>query len=179
MTKTSEELSNYVKFFISAALNMVALILLVNLNFKTTSGMDSYYNSQWSSIQIFAGGYSDINRSWYLQIGTSMIVVMLINTMVPHCLDIVFGIPFNWIWRLCKQKSAILQSELNSLYEGRQFELWDRYAILFANIFFALSFSSGIPVLIPFLLAQFIIRYWVDKYLCKNYHLIFLSAKSF
>jgi hypothetical protein len=168
MTKTSEEVSIYIKFFISATLNMVVLILLVSLNLKNTPVMDSYYNSEWSSnLHILAGEYTDMNRNWYIQIGTSMIVVMIINTLMPHILDIVLKIPLTYLLRYFKSDSAILQADLNLLYEGKTFELWDRYAILFANIFFTLSFSSGIPILIPFLLAQFIIRYWVDKYLCK------------
>jgi hypothetical protein len=167
MTKTSEEVSIFVKFFISATLNMVVLILLVSLNLKTSPELDGYYNSKWTNSHILTGDYSDIDRDWYIQIGTSMIVVMIINTLMPHILDIVLRIPFNYIRRYFLSDTAILQADLNLLYEGKTFELWDRYAILFANIFFALSFSSGIPILIPFLLVQFIIRYWVDKYLCK------------
>jgi len=60
----------------------------------------------------------------------------------------------------------MLCSELNALYEGEPFELSKRYAVVLNNVFVALFFSAGMPLLLLIVCGTFFAIYWMDKTSC-------------
>jgi hypothetical protein len=61
----------------------------------------------------------------------------------------------------------VSQTDLNSLYLGRDFRLYVRYAVLLATIFVCFMFSSGMPILWPIAFITCFSMYWCDKLGCK------------
>jgi len=144
---------------------MMLILLVINLNFQQNdffiwiSGYVPFGN------YLFSGKYKEFNRGWYTKIGESVSMLMFIQIW-PQLLDLVLMVPLKSFLRSIHKEAAIIQADLNLLYEGGNFELWDKYALVLTNMFFAITFSTGIPILIPFLFVFLIIRYWIDKMLC-------------
>eukprot|EP01022_Parablepharisma_sp_SALTPOND_P033162 TRINITY_DN88247_c1_g1_i1.p1 TRINITY_DN88247_c1_g1~~TRINITY_DN88247_c1_g1_i1.p1 ORF type:complete len:687 (-),score=65.51 TRINITY_DN88247_c1_g1_i1:1540-3600(-) len=165
-SKTAEELSKFLKFFISACLNMILLVLVINLNFQDAQFFQAIYDHFPGGKYLFSGKFPEFNRAWYVSVGESIAMLMFIQIFWPQLMDVIVWVPLNFLWRHVFKRKAVIQADLNPLYEGTRFELWDRYAYILANVFLGLTFSTGVPVLILCLLAYFIVRYWVDKILC-------------
>ncbi len=164
-SQTAEELSKLWKFFVSACFNMILLTLLANLDFQRNAFFQGIHDHFPGGQYILSGKYDEFTRAWYLGVGDSILLLMLIQIVWPQVMDLLFWVPFKFIMRKCRGPKAILQSDLNEYYEGRNFELWDRYAYSLANVFFGLAFSSGLPLMYPLLLGYFLVRYWLDKIL--------------
>ena len=64
----------------------------------------------------------------------------------------------------------VTQQELENVYIGPELFLDERYAQMLAAIFFSLTYSTALPLLVPLLLIFFVVLYWVDKFLfCRVY----------
>ena len=73
-------------------------------------------------------------------------------------------------WLLKKKK--VLQIDLNTLYEGAEFDLADKYVKVLAFTFVCFMYSGGVPLLLPVLVIYLILQYWVDKWLFMRYYKI-------
>jgi hypothetical protein len=64
----------------------------------------------------------------------------------------------------------VTQEDLLTMYLGGHLVLDERYAQMLTAVFFALMYSTGIPLLIPVALVLFLVMYWTDKFLfCRVY----------
>lgn len=50
-----------------------------------------------------------------------------------------------------------IQEQYNALYEGAEFDLESRYALLLNTLFVTLLFSTGLPILVAFAAGNFIL----------------------
>ena len=93
--------------------------------------------------------------------------------VIPHGPPIVINCILAPVLRCCvKQKCccglvsravAPTQGDMNSLYDGGEFELPLRLATILNSLAMTLIFCGGIPILIPLLACSFTVSYWVDK----------------
>lgn len=69
-----------------------------------------------------------------------------------------------------KNTSKIIQSDYEDLYTGPKEVLEVRYGQVMATLFVTLTFSAGIPLLLPLTFGILFIQYWVDKFLVFSYY---------
>ena len=63
-----------------------------------------------------------------------------------------------------------MQNQLNYLEVGPEFEVTEHTAQLLTFIFFAMTFSAGLPLLMPLCFLAFVVFFRVDKMLlCRFY----------
>jgi hypothetical protein len=154
--------------------NTAFLTLLINGNIDVFMGgqekTDTLENV--NNFGLLGGGYDDFGEVWYLEIGVPIIMTMIINMISPHVSTFV-----TWILNRFKQwkdrsfssdhgiTKMVTQNDLELMYTGPEFLLYERYASLLNTLFVCLMFSSGMPVLIPICFLTFWSYYWVDKFM--------------
>ena len=167
LTNTEEELSKMMQLFVSQTANMCLIIFIANLNLDGIDFVRSIHDSVPWTRYFFQGLHPDFTRFWYIKVGMAIMVLKTINILWPQILSLVFMVPVCALRRVLCAHKAVIQLEMNRYYEGISINLWDRYACSLANLFFAFTFSSGIPILLPLHALYLITQYWIDKALCN------------
>lgn len=175
VSKTEEETSAMFKVFLSMSINMILLVLMTNLDFSSSSFFEYIHRNVPLGQYVFNGSYTDFSRQYYLKVGVTIIILMVITVVWPHILDILFWMPFRSCQRCCCSGSIVLQADLNERYEGYNFSLWSRYAYTLTIVYFVMTFSPGLPLMFPLGAGFFTIIYWIDKYMSKLYSTIYIS----
>ena len=119
-----------VLIFWSRFINTAWVIIWVNAE---TPGPSVYLETKFPvtleflrSMFIFTGEHRDFTVAWYRDVGTALIVTLLLNVVEPHT------VPFlKWLFGLlmmgiCKTKK-VMQYDLNKLHTGFDFEPEVRY----------------------------------------------------
>jgi hypothetical protein len=136
---------------------------------------------------IFVGDYTDFSVDWYRNIGATLSMTMLINTVSPHvakiamplvialqrCLD--RGCRFSYLPDESKGETElrtkkVLQQDVEKLYIGEEIASFYVYAQFFTTLWCVLTYSSGIPILYPVAFLNYMILYWVYKILLIKYY---------
>jgi len=168
-TKTEEEQSAMVKLFSSMTINMILLILMTNLNLQGSVIFSTISDVIPFGKYIFSGDYTDFDRSWHLEVGVTIIIMMCMSVFWPQIMDFCFWVPLKRLGRLCTG-NIVLQQDLNEIYEGYDFTLWDRYSYILTIVFFVVTFSPGLPILMPLGAAFCFVIYWIDKWLLLRFY---------
>lgn len=102
---------------------------------------------------------------------------MLLQVATIHLSPLLFGVLKSmrrcWDRRLGCDRSvtrAKTQGELNELYMGIEFALDERYAQLYTATFVIMTYSTGLPLLMPVLAVTFALTYAVDKALFLRHY---------
>lgn len=113
-----------------------------------------------------SGTFSDFVFEWYVVVGASVLLSMLLNTFCP-----LLGVLWAWILaaqRWCRRRrlraKGHSRSELVELHKPPEFELAVQHAQQLCTIFVTLIFSAGMPLLMPLLVTCLTLSYWSDKY---------------
>ena len=99
-----------------------------------------------------------------MTVGVSIILTMILNTMNPHLWPLV-RVP----WRRCRRESYCVplksdsQAKWNERFQGDEFELAERYAVMLNTLFVTLLYSGGMPIMLPIGAITFGLTYWFDK----------------
>jgi len=75
-TKTEEKLASLPRIFGYTFLNTIVMVLLTN------GLVPEFYLPK--GFPVFTGGYMDFGALWYLEVGTTIVLIMIINTVMPH-----------------------------------------------------------------------------------------------
>ena len=122
---------------------------------------------------------ADINRKWYVDCGSGIIVAMFLNMFFPHIIDLIKQPVltekrqdrinkdryYSKLKNSSLSKNALSQTELNKLHKGPPFDMTLNYAVSINTIMVTLFFCSGMPILLLFASIQFTIKYYIDKFL--------------
>ena len=158
--RTNEIQSRAVYLLIVQFINTGALVLLLNADIP-------------SSLWLFrVGRFSDLTTQWYSSAGSPIVLTMLINIVLPQIyplLQIIYASILRCIDRSCSFDRSFTrsrtQTELNNLQLGPEMALDERYAQIFTAIFVCLTYSTGMPLLIPILFLSMAIMLITDKLL--------------
>ena len=148
--------------FITQFFNTAMLLLLVNANLQE-SGLP--FGSMLS------GQYPDFTGSWYKDIGVSLVKTMTMNSVFPA---IEWGIFWSMatakrFWDKKKfsfdpkitRKTAVEQYV--DLYSGPAYMMHFKYSTIMNNVFVALMFGPGVPLLYPVCIFSLFILYVVER----------------
>jgi hypothetical protein len=164
---TEENLSKARKSFIAQLMNTCFVMLIVNMN-----------TALWTDTNRLSGSFTDFTSKWYTTVGSSIVLTMGLNIISPNIMPFI-----KYLIHECKMRSdrgchccdstrskKLTQSDYNSMFIGPDWLISDRYGQLLNVIFITFIFSSFMPILYWFAAANFVIVYWVDKFVFLRLH---------
>jgi len=144
-TKTQVIQYKTVFLFVAQFINTGVTTVLVNA--RIDSG---------SLRQIVIGQYDDFSSDWYRDVGSSIMITMILNIMaaqVPYVRDIILVGLMRCNDRDCTCDRSISRSPSQSDYENLQMgptmRLDELYAICMNTVFVCFVFAGGLPLLMP------------------------------
>lgn len=167
-TMSEDMTSNFLKIFIMQTINTGIIILLVNTYSPTVT-------NELPNFPILTGNFDDFTAGWFIDVGTTIMFVMIISIFTPHLMTIFFK-----LLRCCRilydsgcnNSSTKLKSKQDyfSLYVGPTFFIEGRLAQIGTIIFVSLTYSSGMPLLYLTAFLFLILTLAIDKYLILRYY---------
>ena len=161
------------KLTIFQFLNTALVTMLVNANLND---FDTGETDPTIGGVIFNGDYSDFTKGWHLQIGTALLLTMLINLSTP----IIYYWFLPWLTTSLKvakdrarcccccqhplESKKITQGDYDAMFLGGAFNLEPRFAIVNMVTGVSLVFGASTPLLYPFAVIYLTIQFWGDKY---------------
>lgn len=163
---TVNVLSKYERFSRKTSKRLYVLTAMFALMFVNTALSSLLANTHFSSsLGRFKGKYSDITREWYDDVGSTIIVTMIMSMFSPHVFDLVFVYPYGILKRALCYKCFKSQHKLNRFFRGPSFDISDRLAQVLVVIFTTFMYSSGMPFLNLTCFCTLVLVYWCDKIL--------------
>lgn len=159
-TTTSKEVSSiFLKVFFALVINSVLIIIIQNANleyFGITSW--EFVASLGGDAEFVFGSFDDFAPDWYFDVGVSLVLVIIFNTMGTILVPMLHIIMYRL--RLCFDRGMRCFGEdhvyfsrmktqlgLNNLFTGPEFP----YAINYANaqmiVFVSFALSAGMPIM--------------------------------
>ncbi|CAE7247334.1 unnamed protein product [Symbiodinium natans] len=111
---------------------------------------------------LFAGPFEELTRAWYIVVGATIMINMLLNMVVPPGVTIA-NIFVTWLLRKCCRGRVKHHSELIALYTNPEFDIKLKYAQMLTTVFVTLTYSAGMPLLYLFAFGYMTFMYWADK----------------
>ena len=148
------------KMFAGLFFNTGIIILVVNAN-----------TSNYFGFTVLEGQFDDFIPQWYSIVGTALLLTMIINVVNPHLIPVVSH-PIMMCLKKRASKKCVTQRELNKLWEGEEFTLAERYAVIANTFCVAFLYSGGMPILLFIGSITFAVNYLCDKFtllrVCKT-----------
>lgn len=168
-TLAADLLSNFVKVFVMQSINTGVVILLVNIYSKSVK-------DNVPRFPILTGNYKDLDPSWYVNVGTTIILCMIINIFTPHISAFIFKLMKDC--KICCDKGCTSNQktkcttikEYKAKYVGAEFIIEGRYAQISTSIFVSMFYSSGMPIMYVLIFFFIFATYYVDKYLFLRFY---------
>lgn len=160
----SREIAIMRVIFIITLINTAAIVLLVNTDWETLTGMPFVeLLGADGTVFVRSGDFVDFEPDWYSKVGVEVFILSVLNIVGPYLLPATKFVVHLLEQRLAA-KHAVSQQALNDLFLGEEFLLSVRLAQMLTMVFFTLAFSSGIPLLYVSCFAAFVVAYWFDKF---------------
>eukprot|EP00347_Sterkiella_histriomuscorum_P007945 403346963 len=152
--------------FVSQFFNTAILLLMTNANTQQT----------WLAFLPFEGIYPDMTYEWYNDIGSSLIITMLVAAFFPIADFLIFyslRTVLRCLDRGCscnkdKTKCKSVQGYVN-LYSGPDYMMHFKYSAMLNMTFVTFMYGLALPLLFPIACSYFIIHYTVER-LCLTYY---------
>lgn len=157
---SSEQKSVMKKLFLAQFFNSALILVVVDMYLPW---LKKAIKGTMLSGMLFEGELDDLTPKWYQEVGYALVVSMIATPMVQRCQTFVRYYRFTWNRSGAKTK-ALTQRQLNEAYEGAEFVLSTRYGEILNIIFVTLTFSAGLPILVPLAALSFAQHYLIDKF---------------
>ena len=145
------------KIAIGLTLNTGIIIFLVNLD------LSWFWDAAGIGFFSSAGGFTDLTRDWFVTVGTSLLITMMIGIFNPSLFSVAMV-----LYDRCRRNMFTgiksNQDELNQLFRGRQMTLDQRYAVTTATLYVCYMYAGGMPILLLIAAFTFGLTYWCDRY---------------
>lgn len=151
-TWSDEEAAFANLYFVSQLMNSVLVLVLVTAQVRSASivinDASNSASGGWFSNIILSGDYPDFDKLWYTDVGLSVLILLIINAVFP------IGWSFaTWVIARCKRswiincKPKATQEQYNAAWIGEKYELSERIGDTMINVWLALMFGSGMPIM--------------------------------
>eukprot|EP00227_Mantoniella_beaufortii_P000812 CAMPEP_0197617748 /NCGR_PEP_ID=MMETSP1326-20131121/61189_1 /TAXON_ID=1155430 /ORGANISM="Genus nov. species nov., Strain RCC2288" /LENGTH=932 /DNA_ID=CAMNT_0043186643 /DNA_START=68 /DNA_END=2866 /DNA_ORIENTATION=- len=157
---SSEQRSVMLKLFVSQFFNTAVNLVVISASFPW---LKRQLKGSTAEGLLFEGDKEDLSPKWYQEVGYALVLSMLVNPMAQRAQTFVRSMKFKW-QRTAARTAAVTQRQLNEAYEGEEFVLSVRYGEILNIIFVTMTFSAGIPLLVPLAAFSFWQHYLVDRY---------------
>lgn len=132
------------KTLLGQFINLAMVVLLLNMTF-------------------LGGHFSDMGGGWYDSVGAAICLQILFTTFMP-----LLSVLCVWVQRLYRETMFYLkthQHDVNQLFTNNEFPISSRSGESMCIVWAALTYSSGMPLLLFFAVLHISVSYWVDKWL--------------
>lgn len=161
-TEVDKERSIFFRLFILKYLNTACLFLLVSDQNFVQQAVNATYPTT-----------VDMTLGWYQSVGVIIMLTVILNIgfmQIPNMIH--YGA---YLYRIYREKeasvpTAFTQVDLNKLYVGPQMPFAYRYAQIVSLFFVILTFNTGMPILNLVGSINFLVFYFVEKYLFINFY---------
>jgi len=123
------------------------------------------------------GLYGDFTPDWYVSVGATLMISMITNAILTpllYLMDPVLACCTRCVDRGCAWHSSktaqILQYAYEQIYIGPDFLVSQRYALIIGTTWFAMMYSTAMPLMYPASALCFFLTYWIDKYLFVRFY---------
>ena len=182
-TKTEFLSAQMMKTFIVLFINTGFVVLIANSNFGKVSltGNNDASNDVNSadSQNVDNTGFSSFSTLWYSQVGVSITLTMCLDMFTPHIPQLFTAFVLQPVKQKClrnrrqckgmRNKSAT-QNDVNEVYDGLNFVLPVRLATIMNTLAMTISYSGGLPALLPLACISFTISFNIDRMMLLRYY---------
>lgn len=159
------------KIFLSLYINMALVVLIV---FGRVDGLPSAF----AQASVLQGIYSDFTGAWYGNVGAYLLLTFIVQVASVPVFSlaqyfVLYPLARRLVYPSIRKRvntSVVIQDDLNAYEVGPVFETSYATAQSLALAFFAMTFASGLPLLMPLASVAFTVFFTVDKFLiCRFY----------
>lgn len=165
ISRSKEQVKIMSKVFVAIFINTSLIILAVNANFSSLGFFDMLPFGKY----IFNSKFSDFTREWYIEVGSTLTITMLVSVFSPHLFNLLIFYPRGGCKRTC-YKGYKTQKEINLAFKGPDFDIATRYSQILNVVFSSMLYSGGIPLLNATCCATIFLLYWTDKFLILRHY---------
>ena len=151
------------KVFIGIYLNTAFILIVVNLKIP--------------GVDISRGSHNGFTPEWYGSIGASLTLTMLMDIFMPHVVPTITIFIVKPLLRRFNQYLSprfttppVTQKQINDMYSGIEFELPIRVAYVLNTVSIAITFVSGIPLMLIFATISLCLSYVVDRWFLLRFY---------
>lgn len=127
---------------------------------------------------IFQGQYSDFSSHWYPTAGVYFLTAFFINAVMDIVLKlgmyyVVIPIMQCYSYPAVRKMSShrvVTQYELNHMLVGPVFDTSINYAHFLSMFFFAMTYATGLPIMMPLAFAALSIVFFVDRLMLLRFN---------
>jgi hypothetical protein len=152
----TKEMTIFFRVFLLRYVNMTCVFLINNQTsiLSSISVNDAVTSMEFSS-------------NWYFTVGVTIILVQVgavFSSQANNILEMMFH-RMKVNYAKLDSTLCLTQDELNELHKGPPFMLSSRYAAVLATFFVCFTFSTGMPILYFCAFFNFLVTYFMDKYM--------------
>merc|ERR1719223_371162 len=159
-TRTGLTYSQFIKLFIATFMNTGLLVFVINSNWYNQ--FDDFVLIPF--LHLGNGAFGDIGSNWYLGVGSSLCLTVLIEVFSSTCTQLVMSFLvkplFIWFFR----RGLVLQQSLNIVYVLPEWSLSCRMAQTMTLVAVGMMYSGGMPIMNFFMMGYCFVAYWTDKW---------------
>jgi len=155
---SSEQTSVMRKLFLAQFINTAVNLVVIHAAFPWVTRA-----TEGTGVSGLTGDLKDLTPRWYTEVGYALVLSMIVNSVSQRVQTLVRHWHFQRK-RTAGRQSAVTQRQLNTAYDGAEFVMSTRYGEILNVIFVTLTFSAGLPVLVPLAAVSFMVHYLVDMF---------------
>ena len=160
-SRSEIQIKIFKKVLVLMFINTAILTYIINLAFDVPGSI------------INTGDYNDFTRTWYLRVGSLIMILMIISLGSPHLIFLLIAYPLGVLRRNCcleSKKHKKSQYEMNLRFIGPEFDMAGKTAQILNVIFTSYLYSGGIPLLNCTCFIYLIVVYYTDKFLVLRHY---------
>lgn len=157
---SSEQMSVMMKLFMAQFFNTAILLVVLNGSFPW---LKEQLKGTPGEGLLFQGEMEDFVPDWYKNVGYALVISMVATPVSQRIQTIVRLFRFK-LGKFFASRNAVTQDQLNKAFEGAEFNLAVNYGEILNILFVTLTFSPGLPILVPLASIAYMVRYGFDKF---------------
>ena len=162
------------KTFVVLFINTGFVVLIVNSTFGKVRFSEQNGNEKDGD-----GGFSSFSTLWYSQVGVSITLTMCLDMFTPHLPKLFQAFVRQPIKQRClknrrkckgMRKKSAMQEDVNEIFDGITFVLPVRLATVLNTLAMTISYSGGLPALIPLACISFTLSFNIDRMMLLRFY---------
>lgn len=149
-----------IKVFIAQFLNTGVIVLLANAQFD---GLREAGLGFLADSGILAGKFSSFQAGWYSMVGVSIALTQIIDIAAPHVMSLAGLCCLNQRKIKSAISNAVHQNDLMERLRTPVLDLEVKLASLLKNVMIAMTYSAGLPMLLPIAGVSATVTYLIQK----------------
>ena len=156
---TDVEKSVMIKTYVAQLFNTALLTLVIGADLPE---VNQYLKGTPLQGGMFAGAYRDFDAKWYSEVGLSLTITLVSQSLAPRVIVYVL-LGLKSIQRRFLKSRALTQKDMDDIFLGLEFDISKEYAEVLMLVTMVLMYGSGMPVLYLVGCVALLLKMWQDK----------------